>query len=163
MSYKDLKIMEVYGKISAWKKNTFKEVLMNNVSMIGRLTSKPELRFLPDGTAITRFNLAIDRRISKSKKEEYIEQGKPTADFPKVVVFGKQAEYCCNYLDKGRLIGVAGSVITGSYEKTTGEKVYTTEIKASEIKSLQYKDSTSTDIKEEFEGEFEDVDEDIPF
>lgn len=138
---------------------------MNNVSMIGRLTSKPELRFLPDGTAITRFSLAIDRRLSKSKKEEYLEQGKPTADFPKIVVFGKQAEYCCNYLDKGRLIGVAGSVITGSYEKTTGEKVYTTEIKANEIKSLQYKEtSTATDMKEEeFEGEFDDVDEDIPF
>lgn len=137
---------------------------MNNVNLIGRITGKPELRFLPDGTAITRFNLAVDRKLSKSKKDDNISSGKPTADFPRVVMFGKQAEFCCNYLDKGRLIGISGVVVTSMYEKSSGEKVFSTEIRAIELKSLEYKEKKAEfDEDLSLDEAFEDIGEDVPF
>ncbi|MGB3366097.1 MAG: single-stranded DNA-binding protein [Acidaminobacteraceae bacterium] len=139
---------------------------MNSVNLVGRITVKPTLRYLPDGTATTRFNLAVDRGLSKAKKEEYSKNGKPTADFPKLVLFGKQAEFCCNYLDKGRLISVSGGVVTSIYEKATGEKVYNTEIKISELKSLEYKEKKSDESDGDdiiMDAAFEEIGEDIPF
>ncbi len=139
---------------------------MNSVNLVGRITAKPDLRYLPDGTAITRFSLAVDRGLSKAKKDEYIKSGKPTADFPKLVLFGKQAEFCCNYLDKGRLVSIIGGVVTSVYEKNTGEKVYNTEIKVSELKSLEYKEKSEDSMSSEdlqIEDSLEEVSEDIPF
>lgn len=139
---------------------------MNSVNLVGRITGKPALRYLPDGTAMTRFNLAVDRSMSKLKKEESIKNGKPTADFPKLVLFGKQAEFCCNYLDKGRLISISGGVVTSVYEKTTGEKVYNTEIKVGELKSLEYKEKKSNENDDGdmiMDDAFEEIGEDIPF
>lgn len=139
---------------------------MNSVNLVGRITAKPDLRYLPDGTAITRFSLAVDRGLSKAKKDEYIKSGKPTADFPKLVLFGKQAEFCCNYLDKGRLVSIIGGVVTSVYEKNTGEKVYNTEIKVSELKSLEYKEKSGDNMSSEdlqIEDSLEEVSEDIPF
>jgi len=139
---------------------------MNSVNLVGRITGKPTLRYLPDGTAMTRFNLAVDRGLSKAKKEEHVKSGKPTADFPKLVLFGKQAEFCCNYLDKGRLISISGGVVTSIYEKTTGEKVYNTEIKVGELKSLEYKEKKSDESDSNdmiIDEAFEEIGEDIPF
>ena len=65
---------------------------MNNTVLIGRLVRDPELRYLPGaGTANTTFTLAVDKGLSKDKKAEFEAQNKPTADFIRIVVWGKSA------------------------------------------------------------------------
>ena len=91
---------------------------MNNVVLIGRLTRDPELRYIPNsGTAVSTFSLAVDKNLSRDKKAEMESKNQPTADFIRIVVWGKQAENCANYLAKGRLVAVQGRIETGSYEK----------------------------------------------
>ncbi len=110
---------------------------MNQVSLVGRITHTPELKQLHDGNTVTKFNLAIDRYLASSQKEEKKNEGKQTADFPRVVVWGKQAENCCKYLEKGALISVVGRVNTSVYEKDTGENAYVTEIVGERVHFLE--------------------------
>lgn len=114
---------------------------MNNVVLIGRLTRDPELRYIPNsGTAVSNFSLAIDKQISKQKKQEMESQGKHTADFINIVTFGPVAENCAKYLVKGRLVAVQGRLQSGSYEKD-GIKRYTTEVVANNVEFLEWGDS----------------------
>lgn len=101
---------------------------MNNVTLIGRLTRDPETR---EGTnvAVANFTIAIDRPPKKDGTRE--------ADFPRIVVFGKQAENCLKYLTKGRLVGIEGRIQTGSYTNRNGEKVYTTDVVANRVEFLE--------------------------
>ncbi|HPZ59123.1 MAG TPA: single-stranded DNA-binding protein, partial [Bacillota bacterium] len=78
---------------------------MNCVVLIGRLTKDPELRYIPQSeTAVASFTLAVDRPMAREK----------TADFIRIVAFGKTAELCERYLTKGRLVGIQGRIQTGS-------------------------------------------------
>jgi single-strand DNA-binding protein len=86
--------------------------MMNNVVLIGRLTRDPDLRFIPTtGMAVAKFALAVDREMSREKKQEAISQGKQTADFINITVFGKTAELCANYLAKGRQCAIQGRIL----------------------------------------------------
>lgn len=118
---------------------------MNNVTLIGRLTRDPELRYLPSGnnTAVARFTLAVDRELSKEKKAEMQSQNKPTADFINITVWGKMAETCANYLAKGRLTAIQGRIQTGSYDAKDGTRRYTTEVVANRVEFLQWGDSSN--------------------
>ena len=99
---------------------------MNLVSLVGRLTRDPELK---EGTTpVARFSVAIDR----GKDKEGNDRG---ADFPNIVVFGKQAENCARYLEKGRQVAIQGRIQTGSYEKD-GKKIYTTDVVADRVEFL---------------------------
>lgn len=109
---------------------------MNNVSLIGRLTHEPELKFTQGGLAVNKLIIAVDRSLGREKREELRRQGKPTADFPRVVVMGKLAETCQTYLKKGDLFSVEGRVSTSSYENKDGDKVFSTDIIASSIRFL---------------------------
>ena len=113
---------------------------MNNCTLIGRLCADPELRYLQTGTATTTFTLAVDKGLSKEKKNEMELQNKPTADFIRIVVWGKSAENCANYLAKGRLVAVQGRIQTGSYDDKDGKRVYTTDVVASNVEFLEWKD-----------------------
>lgn len=97
---------------------------MNSVSLTGRLTRDPEVRYSNQNMAIARFTLAVDR---PTKKDE--------ADFIPVTCFGKTAELVEKYVQKGRLVGVTGRIQTGSYEKD-GRKVYTTDVIADRVEFL---------------------------
>ncbi len=111
---------------------------MNKVILIGRLVRDPELQFIAgSGTAVARFTLAVDRDYSKEKKMQMEGQGKPTADFPRVTVWGKTAENCANYLAKGSRVAVDGTLQTGSYEKSDGTRVYTTDVNAYRVEFLE--------------------------
>lgn len=117
---------------------------MNTVVLIGRLTRDPELRYIPgSGAAVSTFTLAVDKGLSKDKKQEMESQNKPTADFIRIVVWGKMGENCANYLAKGRLVGVHGRIQTGSYEKD-GTRVYTTDIVANNVEFLEWGDKESS-------------------
>lgn len=95
---------------------------MNNVSLTGRLTREPELRYggQDNSTAITRFTLAVD-------------DGKDT-DFINIKCFGRTAEWAQKWLSKGSRAEVTGKIKTGSYEsQRTGSKVYYTEVVANSV------------------------------
>ena len=109
---------------------------MNNVSLIGRLTHEPELKFTQGGLAVNKLIIAVDRSLGREKRDELRRQGKPTADFPRVVAMGKLAETCQLYLKKGDLFSVEGRVSTSSYENKDGDRVFTTDIIASNIRFL---------------------------
>ena len=125
---------------------------MNNVVLIGRLVRDPELKYLQTGTANCTFTLAVDRGLSKDKKAELESKGQPTADFIRIVVWGKSAENCANYLAKGRLVGIQGRINTGSYTKDDGTKMYTTDVVANQVEFLEWADrgQVSDDIPEGF-------------
>lgn len=104
---------------------------MNNVVLIGRLTKDPEVRRVDEKIAIATFSLAIDRPVKKD--------GEKKTDFPRVTVFGRQAESCEKYLAKGMLVGIQGSIQTGSYTNKDGQTVYTTGVVANRVKFLEWK------------------------
>lgn len=146
---------------------------MNNVVLIGRLARDPELRFVPGtGMAVANFTLAIDKGLTREKKQEFEAQGKPTADFIRIVVWGKQAENCSQYLAKGKLVAIQGSIQTSSYKATTGETRYKTEVLANRVEYLEWGEKKESGAaKDDFSfgaGSFEDFqtiedDDDVPF
>lgn len=143
---------------------------MNNVNLVGRLTKDPELKYIPgSGTAVANFTLAVDRGLSKDKKREMEQQGKQTADFIRTVVWGKQAENCANYLSKGRLVAVSGSIRTSSSEDESGNRTYYTDVNAFRVEFLEWGDKdensskgSKSDINSDDFSSVED-DDDIPF
>lgn len=121
------------------------------------MTKDPELAFTPgNGTAVTKFTLAVNRRFKK--------EGQPEADFIPVVVWGKQAESTANYMTKGKQVAVSGRIETRSYEAKDGSgKRYVTEVVADEVHFLEFGDKKSSSSSE-FEGITpDDSGEDIPF
>ncbi|NMA48560.1 MAG: single-stranded DNA-binding protein [Tissierellia bacterium] len=144
---------------------------MNNVVLIGRLTRDPELRYIPNsGTAVSTFTLAVDKNLSKDKKAEMESRNQPTADFIRIVVWGKTAENCANYLNKGKLVGVNGRIQTGSYDDKDGKRVYTTEVVANNVEFLEWGDSANKSPQSTNDNDFPDVggfhptdNDDIPF
>lgn len=109
---------------------------MNQVILIGRLTRDPELRYTPSGTAICSFTLAVDKDLTREKRQEMEAGGQSTADFIRIVVWGRQGENCANYLSKGSQCAVHGRIQTGSYEAGDGSKRYTTDIVANRVEFL---------------------------
>ncbi|MDR7856040.1 single-stranded DNA-binding protein [Tissierella sp.] len=140
---------------------------MNNVVLIGRLTRDPELRYLPAGTAVCKFSLAVEKGLSKEKKQEMESRNQPTADFINIVVWGKMGENCANFLAKGRLVGIQGRIQSGSYDKD-GVKYYTTDVVATNVEFLEWGDkqqsnnAPSTDFGG-IEGFNPTSNDDIPF
>lgn len=110
--------------------------MINRVVLVGRLTKDPELRYTPNGVAVCRFTLAVNRTFSS-------QSGEREADFISVVVWRKQAENSANYLKKGSLAGIEGRIQTGSYEGTDGKRVYTTEVVADSVQFLEPRNSRS--------------------
>ncbi len=109
---------------------------MNNVNLIGRLTRDPELRILNGGTTLCQFTLAVDKNLSRAKKQEFEASGKPTADFIRIVTWDKQAEHCKNYLRKGSKAAVQGRITTSVSEDSEGNKRYFTDVVASNVEFL---------------------------
>lgn len=109
---------------------------MNIITLIGRLTADPELRFGPNnGTAFGRFNLAVNREFKK--------EGQPDADFFIVKSFGKTAENMANYLKKGRLVAVTGRLQNNNYDDKNGVKHYGNEVMAQRIEFLEWGDNNN--------------------
>jgi len=134
---------------------------VNLVVLIGRLTRDPELKYLANtGTPVATFSLAVDRELSKDKRQEVESKGQPTADFINIIAWGKQAENCANYLKKGKLAAVSGRLQSRSYEGKDGTKRYITEVVATRVEFLEWKEKTD-DIPAGFE--LVDNDELLPF
>ncbi len=103
--------------------------MLNRVILIGRLAREPELRYTPNGTAVTRLVVAVDRPFTNR-------QGEREADFIDVVVWQKQAETCANYLGKGRLVAVEGRLQIRSYDDSQGIRRRAAEVVADNVRFL---------------------------
>lgn len=105
---------------------------MNRVMLIGRLTAKPELRYTGSNVPYSRFSIAVNRTFSNN-------QGQRETDFINVVVWRKQAENVCNFLDKGSLVAVEGRLQTGNYDDKDGNKRYTMDVVGDNVQFLESK------------------------
>ena len=112
---------------------------LNKVLLIGRLGKDPEERSTPGGARVSQFNIATD---------EYRGEGEKITEWHRVVVYGKTAELCNQYLQKGRLVCIDGSLRTRSWEKTPGEKRWITEVIASRITFLGARSKDSSEHRE---------------
>lgn len=104
---------------------------INKVILVGRLGGDPEVRFIANGTAVANFTMATNERVPAGEGN-----WEDRTEWHRIVVFGKTAEFCGNYLSKGRLVYVEGSLRTRQWEDAQGVKRYTTEIVARDVQSL---------------------------
>ena len=100
--------------------------MLNKAILIGRLTADPELRQTPNGITVTSFSIAVDRRFSRSG-------GERQTDFLDIVAWRQQAEFVCKYFQKGRLIGVEGSIQVRSYTDRDGNSRTAFEVVADNV------------------------------
>ena len=112
---------------------------MNKSILIGRLTKDPELRYNDKNKAITSFTVAVHRPYKN-------ENGEYDADFILCKSFGARAETIGKFCRKGDLVGIEGSIRTGSYEKD-GQKMYSTEIMVENVHFLTPNTNTPTNDK----------------
>ena len=109
---------------------------MNRVDLVGYLVRDPELRYTQANQAVCTFTLAVNKRLSREKREEAEAAGRPTADFPRIIVWGKMGENASRYLFKGSQCAVEGRIQTGSYQDKDGKTIYTTDIIADRVEFL---------------------------
>lgn len=105
---------------------------LNKVLLIGNLTRDPELRYIPSGTAVAKFGLAVNREyVDKASGEK-----KDAPCFVDVTVWGKQAEICNQYLSKGRPVFLEGRLEFSSWETKEGDKRSKLEVVAERVQFL---------------------------
>lgn len=116
--------------------------MINRVILTGRLARDPELRYTPNGVAVVRFTLAVNRRFTN-------QQGEREADFIDIVAWRQLAELVANYLKKGRQAAVDGRLQVSSYENNEGRRIYRTEVVADNV---QFLDPAGSRTKEDSPG-----------
>ncbi|MEQ9308474.1 MAG: single-stranded DNA-binding protein [Balneolaceae bacterium] len=153
---------------------------LNKVMLIGRLGQDPEVRYTQANTAVATLSVATSERY-KDGNGEYQEK----TEWHRVVAWGRLAEICQQYLNKGSLIYIEGPLQTRQWEDNQGQKKYTTEIKALQMTMLdskgsgggnqnnqsgggQSKSDNSNQSKPmssnvELGSNFDDMDDDLPF
>jgi single-strand DNA-binding protein len=105
---------------------------LNKVLLIGNLTRDPELRYIPSGSAVATFTVAVNR-VYKDQAGEKKEQ----TSFIRVVVWGRRAEVCGEYLSKGSPVFVEGRLQSRDWETQEGQKRNTVEVVADNIQFLR--------------------------
>ena len=104
---------------------------LNRVLLIGNLTRDPELRYIPSGQPVTTFTIAVNRTYLSTSGEK-----KEDVNFLRVVVWGKRAEVCHEYLKKGSPVFVEGRLQSRNWEGTDGTKRNTVEVVAQNVQFL---------------------------
>lgn len=135
--------------------------MINNVTLVGRLTKDVDLRFTQNGKAVASGTLAVNRPFKNAN-------GETEADFINIVIWGKPAENTANYTNKGSLIGVTGRIQTRNYENNQGQRVYVTEVGCDSVQFLEPKKQEQQrythDQNDPFQGDYVDIkDSDLPF
>lgn len=105
--------------------------MVNKVILVGRLGKDPDIRYTRDGTMITNFTIATSEQW-KDKNGEKVQK----TEWHQIVAYRKLAEICGNYLVKGKLVFIEGRIQNRSWEDKQGNKHYTTEIIAGDMKML---------------------------
>ncbi|MGE0492018.1 MAG: single-stranded DNA-binding protein [Vulcanimicrobiota bacterium] len=99
---------------------------LNRIILIGRVAKVPELRYTPSGAAVANFRLAVDRKFSKNNE----------TDFIPIVAWRRLAEICNEYLTKGKLVAIEGSLQVRTYEDKDGQKRTAFDVVADEMQML---------------------------
>ena len=108
---------------------------VNKVILVGRLGKDPEIRSTPSGTSVAKFSIATDDRYTDKSGEK-----QERTEWHNITAWGKLAEICGQYLRKGKLVYIEGSIRTDSWDdKETGQKKYRTEIVANTMQMLDRK------------------------
>ena len=125
--------------------------MLNRIILIGRLTRDPEMRYTSNGIAVTSFTLAVQRNYAN-------QQGEREVDFINIVTWRKLAEHCAQYLGKGRLVAVEGSLQIRKNE-SDGRTYINPEVVADNVRFLEW-------AKEQNQGQepmYDFDDFDVPF
>lgn len=101
----------------------------NRVILIGRLTREPELKYTAGGLAVTTFSIAVDRKFKN-------QQGERQTDFFRCKAWRQKAEFVANYVGKGRLVAIDGSIETSEVTGQDGQKRYFTDIICDNVETL---------------------------
>lgn len=104
---------------------------VNKVILIGRLGSNPEIRYTPSGAAVANFNMATNESWNDKNGQK-----QERTEWHRVVVWGKLAQLCGEYLSKGRQVYIEGRLQTRQWQDKEGQTKYTTEIIASTVQFL---------------------------
>ncbi|EPH97900.1 single-strand binding family protein [Enterococcus faecalis F01966] len=140
---------------------------MNNVTLIGRPTKDPDLRYTASGTAVATFTLAVNRNYTN-------QNGDRETDFINCVIWRKPAETLANYVRKGTLIGISGRLQTRNYENQQGQRVYVTEVivenfyllesrSQAEAREQKQKTTQNSTTNNQFSSTASNVDNNDPF
>lgn len=113
--------------------------MINNVTLVGRLTKDPDLRYTASGTAVVTFTLAVNRNFTN-------QNGNREADFVNCVIWRKFAETMANLARKGSLMGITGRIQTRTYDNQQGQRVYVTEVVADNFQLLESKAVTESRV-----------------
>jgi single-strand DNA-binding protein len=138
---------------------------LNSVFLIGNLTRDPELKFVPGGTAVANLRLAVNERYRDSNGEM-----KDITCFLTVVVWGKLAESCSQYLSKGSPLFVEGTLQSRSWQTQDGQKRNVLEVRAKRVQFLgkgpgKNQDDQNQDIGDDQSRDIDisPADEEVPF
>lgn len=149
---------------------------LNKAMLIGRLGQDPEVRYTQSNTAVATLSVATNERFKDSNGE-----WKERTEWHRVVAWGRLAEICQQYLQKGSQVFIEGPIQTREWEDREGQKRYTTEIKALTLTMLDSRGnsqgstmgggtpSAATKAAEpvtskiELDSKFDDMDDDLPF
>jgi single-strand DNA-binding protein len=136
---------------------------VNKVILVGNLGADPEVKYLSNGTTVATFRMATkENRVNKASGEKTT-----TTEWHRIVAFGRLAEICGEYLNKGKQVYVEGRLRTRSWEDKDGNRKYTTEIIAQVMQMLGPAGTSGapTDLgkAEDVEPEMVPADDDVPF
>lgn len=100
--------------------------MINQVTIVGRLTKDPELRYTGDGKAVSNITVAVNRHFRNAV-------GEFETDFVQCTLWKKTAENTVQYCQKGSILGITGRIQTRNYENQEGKKIYVTEVVAENV------------------------------
>lgn len=137
---------------------------MNKVILVGNLTRDPEYQTTPNGVALARFAIAVQRRFANS-------EGNREADFINCIAWRNQADFVNKYFKKGSKIGLTGSIQTRSYEANDGSRRTATEVVVDDVEFVAPKQedgareyTQGSEVENEEKPTLQPVeDDDLPF
>jgi len=132
---------------------------VNKVILLGNLGNDPEVRYTPDGKAVATFSLATNYAW---KENDELKKG---VDWHRIKAWGRRAEICAEYLEKGRQVYVEGKLKTRSWEKD-GTRHWMTEVVATEVQFIgnsKHKKAEDMETPPPAAVEPSGIDDDIPF
>ncbi len=109
--------------------------MINNTTLVGRLTKNPELRYTGSGIGVVSFSLAVERNYTNA-------QGERETDFINCVAWRGTAETLANFAVKGSLVGITGNIQTRNYQNNEGRTIYITEVVVDNFQMLEPKSVT---------------------
>lgn len=132
--------------------------MINKVILVGRLGKDPETRFTSSGIAVCNFSVATSERYKDRDGDS-----KERTEWHRITAWGKLAEICGEFLEKGKLVYIEGSIETRKYTDKQGVEKYSTEIRARSMQMLSGKsEGGGGNHSHDDEYSFGD-DDDIPF